>query len=160
MREEEEKRGGEDGVSVYASCGSAPPQATRGQTRLEAVWPVQATHPGRTLSKPAATVISPDGTASLCLRYALSARCTCGPAQRRRHEPCLSCAVKLCRFSAGLVVASVAVSLSRYFTHTTHSQHCLLTQEVLFIRRSDRDLWGARQRAHSKRRLCQTSKDE
>lgn len=175
MREEEEKRGGEDGASVYASCGSA----LRRRPVDKPDWKLCGlcthihkhthTHTDRALPRTATAVISPDRTASLLgldLRPSctLCARRTCGrgPTPRcccRRREPCLSCAPSC---SAGFPPASSPPpsSLTLSLTHTARSQRCLLTQEVLFIRQSDRDLWGARQRAHSKRRLCQASEDE
>lgn len=168
-RRKERRRGRSQCLCFVWKC---PPQATRGQTRLEAVWPVHThTQTNTHTHGPCApqncnrchisrSHCFPPWPASAAIVHALrSSHMWPRPNAALPRAVFILRTVTLCRFSAGLVAAAV-VSLTLSLTHTARSQRCLLTQKVLFIRQSDRDLWGARQRAHSKRRLCQASEDE
>ncbi len=69
----------------------------------------------------------------------------------------------LAAYRSWRVCLSYAPSRAEAFADS-HSAHSALfintqTQDVLFIRQSDRDQWGVRRRACSKRRLCQASED-
>lgn len=166
MREEEEKRGGEDGASVYASCGSA--LRRRPVDKLDWKLCGRCTHIHKHTHRLCAPLKLAAAVISSRLRRvsrpaSVAVVCTCGPGRNAANAA--SCVYSACRLALQVFhrprrCLRRRLSCAPSHTHTARSQHCLLTQEVLFIRQIDRDLWGARQRAHSKRRLCQASEDE
>lgn len=161
-----ERRRGQSGCLCF--IWNCPPQATRGQPQLEAVWPADArahTHTIRTQHSAHTGSRSSSGSTIFCswsrlvsVVFVLSAsyRCDRGPEQTT-----VSCVPEL----AGVFIlgAVTCCSFRRdcLFSHTAHSALFInaQTQEVLFIRQSDRDQWGVREHACIKGQLCQTSGD-
>lgn len=158
VREEKEERGGEDKSGCLCFIWNCPPQATHGRPRLEAVWPVDShthTHihsltqynPSHIRSLSSFTIdrscVSTFAISFLVCRHLLSSRAEEGEAYSR---PPLTAGPESASVFILHFITCHSFRRDRLFSHGAHSALFIntQTQEVLFIRQSDRDQLGVR----------------
>lgn len=166
MREEKEERGGEDRAAVYVSFGTALRRrpVDNPAWKLCGLWTHAHTHNPHTAR-------SSYWISQFIWRYIFmfvisscvccSGLCACRRCDWGLEQTTISCAPEL---ASVFILRAVTCCSFRRDCLLSHGAHSALfinaqTQEVLFIRQSDRDQWGVREHACSKGQLCETSED-
>lgn len=155
VREEKEERGGEDRAAVYVSFGTALRRRPVDDPAWElcGLWTHTRTHTSShntpsscEISQLSRSCVSASAISCCVCRHLLSGSRRGG---RGLRQATISCALEL---ASVFILRAVTCRSFRRDCLLSHSAHSALfintqTQEVLFIRQSDRDQLGVRQHA-------------